>query len=156
MGAFKTYHFSSGKTYGERLVGGLMFLLLIALLFYLFYQLFILLWYAVPILLIVLLIMDARVLKAHVQTVGRQIAQQPISGLLGAAINLLGLPIVLIGLILKSWIFKRFGRVVREQAASVQDPQFTPYEEIESRTEESPARRRQAVAADHRYDDLFE
>jgi hypothetical protein len=66
------------------------------------------------------------------------------------------LPIVLIGLILKSWIFKRFGRVARETASIGQDPQFTPYEEIESKTEENPTRQRQAVAADHRYDDLFE
>lgn len=156
MGTFKTYHYSSGKSYWERLLGSILFLGLMVLLFYLFFQLYKLLWFAVPIFIIVLLILDRRVLWAHFKSLADQISNNFLAGLAGALVNLLGLPFVLIGLILKSWIFKKFGKLSQDQNPRQSGETYTSYEEVESLPNQSSTSRQRKAELDHRYDDLFE
>lgn len=156
MNTFKTYHYSSGKSYWERLVGSILFLGILVLLFYLFYQLYKLLWLAVPVLLLAILIMDSKVLGSHLKSIGDQIGRNFVGGMALALINLIGFPFVLIGLILKSWIFKKFSKINQEPLQQNSDSDFSPYEEIDSMSQPLPPNRLRKKEADHRYDDLFE
>ncbi|MBK8954512.1 MAG: hypothetical protein IPM34_03015 [Saprospiraceae bacterium] len=156
MGTFKTYHYSSGKSYWERLLGSVLFLGLIALMFYLFFQLYVMLWYIVPLLILALLIFDRKVFWAHFKSIGDQISNNILAGLAGALVNLLGLPFVLIGLLLKSWIFKKFGKLSQEHNSALSNDAYTSYEEVESQPNKSNPNRLRKAETDHRYDDLFE
>jgi len=156
MSTFKTYHYSSGKSYWERLVGSILFMGILILLFYLFFQLYKLLWYAVPVLIIALLVLDAKILTAHLKNIKDQIASNFLAGTAGAVVNLLGLPFVLIGLILKSWIFKKFNKINQDAMQSTDQDGFISYEEVDSYSKPLPEKRLKKQEADHRYDDLFE
>lgn len=156
MATFKTYHYSSGKSYWERLLGSILFLGLMVLMFYLFFQLYKLLWYGVPLLIIALLILDRRVLWAHFKSLADQLSSNFLAGMAGALVNLLGLPFVLIGLLLKSWIFKKFGKLSQEQNTSQNTDGYTQYEEVDSKPNSGNQTRLRKSEIDHRYDDLFE
>lgn len=141
----------------ERIVGSILFLLFIFLLFYLFFQIYKLLWFAVPVLLIISLIMDARIVGSHFKKIGSEIAAHPISGLLYAGMNLVGLPFILIGLIFKSWMLKKVQSAKEELYSSKNnDLGYTSYEEVDLEPNSQDNNIKKKQLADHRYDDLFE
>ncbi len=157
MSSFKSYSYASGRSPWERLIGSILFLAFTFFLFYLFFQLYKLLWFAVPVLLIISLIMDARVLGSHFKKIGSEIAEHPLTGLLYAVMNLIGLPFVLIGLIFKSWMLKKVQSVKEEIFTSKNsDLGYTSYEEVDSDTVHQDNNIKKKQLADHRYDDLFE
>ena len=155
MNTFKTYSYSSGKSFPERLLGSMIFLLFIALLFYLFFQLYKFLWLASPLFLIIALILEPKVVFAYFKNIWVQITESIVSGLMNALVNVLGFPFVSIGLIFKAWIYKKFGRLNRQMNQDPFEEKFTPYEEMDFTAKSKNPSKPQALA-DGRYDDLFE
>ncbi len=155
MNTFKTYSYSSGKSFSEKLIGSLVFLLFISLLFYLFFQLYKFLWFASPIFLIVAFILEPKVVAAYFKNIWHQMTENLFSGLMNALINIIGFPFVSIGLIFKAWVYKKFGRLNHNINQEAFDDQFTTYEEMDIDSNTKTKSRRSALA-DGRYDDLFE
>jgi len=155
MNTFKTYSYSSGKSFTERLLGSLIFLIFIAVLFYLFFQLYKFLWFASPIFLIIAFILEPKVVFAYFKNIWVQIWKNVLFGLFNALINVIGFPFVSIGLIFKAWVYKKFGRLNEQMKQDHFEEKFTPYEEMDFDTKPKNQSRRNALAAG-RYDDLFE
>lgn len=155
MNSFKTYSYSTGKTSLEKITGSLVFLIILALLFYLFFQLYKFLWFISPLLIITSLVLDKRALLDYLKNIGQQITQNPIGGLINAMVNLLGLPFVLIGVVLKSWTIKRISKMQNTQSYYSKEEDFTPYEEVEIKYSK-PKQEKKSITVDSRYDDLFE
>lgn len=155
MNSFKTYSYSSGKTSLEKITGSLVFLIILALLFYLFFQLYKFLWLISPLLIITSLVLDKRALLEYIKNIGQQISNNPVSGLINAMVNILGLPFVLIGIVLKTWTIKRISKMQSAQSHYSREDDFTPYEEVEIKSGTSRPEKK-SITTDSRYDDLFE
>ncbi|HEX5625112.1 MAG TPA: hypothetical protein VFX48_03770 [Saprospiraceae bacterium] len=155
MSTYKSYTFSSGKSFTERLLGSLIFLVFIGLLFYLFYQLYLLMWYAVPVFLLIALLLEYRVVLGYFRNLWAQIADNPLGGLIQMGINVVGFPFVTLGLIFKAWMYKKFGRIQQDLNQQPDEAAYTHYEEVEP-DQPDAERPKQRVIADGRYDDLFE
>jgi hypothetical protein len=155
MNTFKTYTYSSGKSFTERLLGSLIFLIFIAVLFYLFFQLYKFLWFASPVFLIVAFILEPKVVFAYFKNIWMQIRENILAGLLNAIINVIGFPFVSIGLIFKAWVYKKFGRLNQQMKQNHFEEKFTPYEEMDFEAKPNNTKKQNALA-DGRYDDLFE
>jgi hypothetical protein len=155
MNTFKTYSYSSGKSFLERLMGSLIFFLVIAILFYLFFQLYKFLWFASPIFLIIAFILEPKVVFAYFKNIWMQITENLFSGLMNAVVNVIGFPFVSIGLIFKAWVYKKFGRLNQQMKQDHFEEKFTPYEEMDFEAKSKNPSKQNALA-DGRYDDLFE
>lgn len=155
MNTFKSYSYSSGKSFTEKLFGSLLFLLFIALLFYLFFQLYKLLWIASPVFLLIALLLEYKVVLAYFKNIFQHIKENVLSGLMSLLVNILGFPFVSIGLIFKAWVYRKFGRLNQQMQAESYDDKFTAYEEMESESKPRFSSKQNALA-DGRYDDLFE
>ncbi len=155
MATLRTYHYSSGKGFAEKFFGSLIFLLFLAGLFYLFFQIYILMWYACPIFLAIALILEPKLVWTYIKTIWQKILASPVAGIIQAAINLIGLPFVSIGLIFKAWIYRKFGRINQQIYQDHYEEKFTPFEELDP-VEPHSQRTKKVVPADSRYDDLFE
>ncbi len=155
MNTFKTYGYSSGKNFTERLLGSLIFLIFIAVLFYLFFQLYKFLWFASPLFLIIAFILEPKVVFAYFKNIWVQIRENFLAGLLNAIINVIGFPFVSIGLIFKAWVYKKFGRLNEQMKQDHFEEKYTPYEEMDFESKPKNQSRQNSLA-DGRYDDLFE
>jgi len=155
MPTVRTYHYSSGKGFAEKFFGSLVFLLFIAGFFYLFFQVYKLMWYACPVLLLIAFILEPKLIWSYIKTIWKQIVVSPVSGLIQALINLVGLPFVSIGLIFKAWIYRKFGQINQQIQPEDFEEKFTSYEDVEM-TKPNPQNVKKVQLADSRYDDLFE
>ena len=155
MSTFKTYNYSSGKSFYEKLLGSLVFLIFIGLLLYLFFQFYKLMWYVCPLLLIIALILEPKVIGSYFKNIWIQIKENPLAGLIQAGINIIGLPFVSLGLIFKAWVYKKFGRLNDPANQDSFEDKFTPFEEINIEKRPS-SQTKKPVISDGRYDDLFE
>ncbi|MBL7820171.1 MAG: hypothetical protein JNL65_06120 [Saprospiraceae bacterium] len=155
MPTVRTYHYSSGKGFAEKFFGSLIFLLFIAGFFYLFFQVYKLMWYACPVLLLIAFILEPKLVWSYIKTIWKQIVVSPVSGLIQALINLVGLPFVSIGLIFKAWIYRKFGQINQQIQPEDFEEKFTSYEDVEM-TKPNPQNVKKVQLADSRYDDLFE
>lgn len=155
MNTFKTYNYSNGKGFTERLFGSLVFLFFIALLFYLFFQLYKFLWLASPLFLIFAFILEPKVVIAYFKNIWIQISDNFLSGIMNLFVNVFGFPFVSIGLIFKAWVYKKFGRLNDQVKQDQFDVKFTPYEEMDFESKPKNPTKKSALA-DGRYDDLFE
>lgn len=154
MSTFKTYSYSSGKGFTEKLIGSLIFLLFIALLFYLFFQLYKFLWFASPLFLIVAFILEPKVIFSYFKNIWTQITENFFSGFMNLLVNVIGFPFVSIGLIFKAWVYKKFGRLNQQKQDNFEE-KYTPYEEMDFESKPKNSSKQNALA-DGRYDDLFE
>jgi len=155
MAILRTYNYSSGKGFAEKFFGSLIFLLFIAGFFYLFFQVYKLMWYACPVLLLIAFILEPKLVWSYITTIWKQIVVSPVSGLIQALINLVGLPFVSIGLVFKAWIYRKFGQINQQAHQEEFDDKFTSYEDVET-TQQAPQNSKKVQLADSRYDDLFE
>lgn len=155
MNSFRTYSYSSGKTSLEKIAGSIVFLAILAILFYLFFQLYKFLWLLSPILIIISLVLDKRALLEYLKNIGQQISKNPISGIINALVNFMGLPFVLIGIILKTWTIKRLAKMQSAHYKFAEQDEYTPYEDVTIKSEHSKQEKK-SITADSRYDDLFE
>ncbi|MGB3083748.1 MAG: hypothetical protein WBB21_03470 [Saprospiraceae bacterium] len=112
-------------------------------------------WYACPILLIIALVLEPKVIGSYFKNIWMQIVDNPIGGLIQAGINVIGLPFVSLGLIFKAWAYKKFGRLNQQMNQDHFEEKFTPYEEVDLKDRPSQ-HQKQTTLADSRYDDLFE
>ena len=92
---------------------------------------------------------------SYIKTIWKQIVVSPVSGLIQALINLVGLPFVSIGLIFKAWIYRKFGQINQQIQPEDFEEKFTSYEDVEM-TKPNPQNVKKVQLADSRYDDLFE
>lgn len=75
--------------------------------------------------------------------------------MINAMVNILGLPFVLIGIVLKTWTIKRISKMQGAQSHYSREDDFTPYEEVEIKSGTSRPEKK-SITTDSRYDDLFE
>lgn len=98
----------------------------------------------------------------HVRMIGQSFKQNFLAGLLELCLQIIGLPVVSIGLVIKTWAFKKFGQFKEDlKSHSVNtEGTFTQYEDLtETKTEhkaDEPHEREKQLKVSHSYDDLFE
>ncbi len=112
-------------------------------------------WYACPVLLLIAFILEPKLVWSYIKTIWKQIVVSPVSGLIQALINLVGLPFVSIGLIFKAWIYRKFGQINQQIQPEDFEEKFTSYEDVEM-TKPNQQNVKKVQLADSRYDDLFE
>ena len=105
--------------------------------------------------LLIAFILEPKLVWSYITAIWKQIVVSPVSGLIQALINLVGLPFVSIGLIFKAWIYRKFGQINQQVHQEEFDDKFTSYEDVET-TQQAPQNSKKVQLADSRYDDLFE
>ncbi len=90
--------------------------------------------------------------------IGQSFQQNFIGGLLEVGLQVIGLPIVSIGLIIKAWAYKKFGQLKDEMETqnNTNQNQYTTYEEVVDSTQTLPNSSESKPKASNNYDDLFE
>ncbi|NOT37044.1 MAG: hypothetical protein HOP11_06680 [Saprospiraceae bacterium] len=93
--------------------------------------------------------------------IGKSFQQNPLAGLLELGLQIIGLPIVSIGLLIKAWAYKKFGQIKEEmEAQSAHDNAYTQYEEVKTETPVLDNNNLYAsenkTKSSNSYDDLFE
>jgi hypothetical protein len=109
---------------------GLFIMGLFLFLIFLFLRaLFLILFYLTPVMFILILIFDARVLLHYVTSLGIKIKKNWISGLIQTGLSLLFLPVILVYLLFQAILNKQLKK--QEQAPSGGN-EWTEFEELES------------------------
>ena len=105
----RSYSYYSNRSFGQRLLAAIALLLFISLFFYLSWQIYKLLFIISPIFIVIALVLHSPVVGNHIKSIGLRFKQGLFGGLFNVAIQLIGLPIVSIGLAFKAWAYKKFG-----------------------------------------------
>lgn len=93
--------------------------------------LFILLYYLTPVLFILILVFDAKVILNHIKYLGRKIKDNPVSGLIQTGLSILFLPIVLVYLLFQVLINRQFKKN-QMNTGNNQTSDWADFEELES------------------------
>ncbi|MFN8330659.1 MAG: hypothetical protein U0T81_05500 [Saprospiraceae bacterium] len=153
--------YEPSKSFGQRLLGTLIFVAIIGVCLYLFYQIYKLLFLLSPIFIIAALVMHPKVVGNHIRMIGQSFQQNFVGGLLELMIQLIGLPIVTIGLVVKAWAYRKFGQY-REGQVQVEsfEERYAHYEEVTStpviNAHNAAPQEKNTVRESVNYDDLFE
>lgn len=155
----RIYTYGSQGSIFQRIVGILAFLIIVGLCLYLFYHIYILLFYASPLFIVAALIIYPGIVSSHLKMIGSSFRQNPIGGLLELGLQIVGLPIVSLGLLVKAWAYKKFGQLKDEfQKNRSAEDTFVQYEEVKEEKPSLPSE----LSTDNKnktsnsYDDLFE
>ncbi len=158
MSSGKIYHYSQGRSWIERIMGSLIFLVIILLFFYLSFQIYKLLYLLSPVFIILAIAIQPRVVWDYIKNIGNSFKQSMVGGALHVLVQVLGLPIVAIGLIFKAWALKKFGVIDERGGAKDEHEEFSSYEELKSDNTANTIseKKQEARAMADNYDDLFE
>lgn len=156
----RIYTYGAGTSFTQRILGTFVFLIIIAACFYLFYHIYRILFYASPLFILAALIINPKIVSNHLKMIKQSFLQSFLGGLFEVGLQVIGLPIVSIGLVIKAWAYKKFGQLKNEMEtqSSTSHNQYTTYEEVNeptptlssSNTTDSKSK------ASNNYDDLFE
>lgn len=83
-----------------------------------------------PIFLIAAVIIYPRVVGNHIKIILQTFKASFIGGMLHIGLQLIGLPLVSIGLIFKAWAYKNFGVMQPESSDHAFEEKYTAYEEV--------------------------
>jgi hypothetical protein len=148
----RKYTYSQGQSWVERIIGSLIFLMIILLFFYLSFQIYKILFLLTPLFIIVALAIQPKVVWEYVKNIAANFKNNFLGGLFHLMVQIIGMPIVSIGLIFKAWVYKKLGTINNQIN---DEEEFTPYDEVENHKfdlSEKPKKER----ASNRYDELFE
>ncbi len=157
----RIYTYENPKGFGQRILGTILFVGIVAGCLYLFYQVYKFLFYLSPLFIIASLIIYPKIVGNHIKMISQSFKQNFIAGIIELVLQLIGLPIVSIGLVVKAWAYKKFG-LLKENIKSSEpfDERYTQYVEIvdtesEAASETTPKNqlKKEEVIS---YDDLFE
>jgi Na+-transporting methylmalonyl-CoA/oxaloacetate decarboxylase gamma subunit len=98
--------------------------------FYVFFYLVKFLYYATPLLILAVILLNYRVLVAHFSALFRRIAKDPLMGILSMFVNLLGLPFVMLYLVFVA-LFTRGLNKATENAFKQERQEYTDYEIVD-------------------------
>ncbi|HQX43196.1 MAG: hypothetical protein IPP06_02340 [Saprospiraceae bacterium] len=155
----KTYTFNSDKNLYQRIIGTLVLLAFVGVFLYLFYHVYRILFFLSPIFLIAAVIIYPRVVGNHIKIILQTFKASFIGGMLHIGLQLIGLPLVSIGLIFKAWAYKNFGVMQPESSDHAFEEKYTAYEEVmdpnagSKDLNKKSAEKEKALSG---YDDLFE
>lgn len=125
--------YRSFNTAGKFPFLGLLIMGLFLFLVFLFLRaLFIVLYYLTPVLFILILIFDAKVIINHIKYLGRKIKENPVSGLIQTGLSILFLPILLVYLLFQVLINRQFKKN-QANASDNQTSDWADFEELDSR-----------------------
>lgn len=125
--------YRSFNTAGKFPFLGLLIMGLFLFLLFLFLRaLFIMLYYLTPVLFLLILIFDAKVLLNHVKYLGKKIKDNPVSGLIQTGLSILFLPIVFVYLLFQALISRQFKKN-QANAGDNQTSDWADFEELDSR-----------------------
>ena len=142
--------------FGQKFIGTLAFLALISLCLFLFYHIYRLLYFASPLFIIVALILNYRIVGNHIRMIGHSFKQNFFAGLVEFGLQIIGLPIVSLGLVVKAWAFKKFGEWEKTHHENTNtETQYTSYEEVSNTPAEEKIKEISKKESSN-YDDLFE
>ena len=161
----RSYSYYSNRSFGQRLLAAIALLLFISLFFYLSWQINKLLFIISPIFIVIALVLHSPVVGNHIKSIGLRFKQGLFGGLFNVAIQLIGLPIVSIGLAFKAWAYKKFGKIQDQMVGGTNTEEgYTQYEEIpnddrfdlnqERKSSEKKSATKENSQQNH-YDDLF-
>ncbi|MEO6189787.1 MAG: hypothetical protein ABIO44_04860 [Saprospiraceae bacterium] len=91
--------------------------------------------------------------------IGLSLKQNVFGGLLEIGLQLIGLPIVSIGLMIKAWAYKKFGQAKESfQQNYKSEEEFTSYEDVKSEKLDYTFKSKhiEPMSKPNNYDDLFE
>lgn len=148
----RKYTYSQGQSWVERIIGSLIFLMIILLFFYLSFQIYKVLFLLTPLFIIVALAIQPKVVWEYVKNIAANFKNNFLGGLFHLVVQIIGMPIVSIGLIFKAWVYKKLGTINNQIN---DEEEFTPYDEVENhkfKLSEKPKKE----SASNRYDELFE
>lgn len=125
--------YRSFNTSGKFPFLGLLIMGLFLLLVFLFLRaLFIMLYYLTPILFVLVLVFDAKVILNHVKYLGKKIKDNPVSGIVQTGLSILFLPIVLVYLLFQALINRQFKKN-QMNTGNNQTSDWADFEELDSR-----------------------
>lgn len=125
--------YRSFNTAGKFPFLGLLIMGLFLFLVFLFLRaLFIVLYYLTPVLFILILIFDAKVIINHIKYLGRKIKDNLVSGLIQTGLSVLFLPILLVYLLFQVLINRQFKKN-QMNAGDNQTSDWADFEELDSR-----------------------
>lgn len=151
----KRYYKTSSGPFGS-IIGLLMIVLFFFVLFKISAFVFSLLWYVAPILLIVTLVMDHKIVTNYLEWVVGKFKTNPLFAVALSLLTVLGFPIVA-GYLFSKLMVKRKITKMTQQFEKNTKGEFVDYEEVDSQPlelDELPPRQKQK--AQNKYDDLFE
>lgn len=119
------------------IIGLLLTALFIVVLYYILKGLFIVLYWSAPVLLIVLLILDYKILTNHLKKLFYRIRHEPFRGILMLCLNIVGLPFVL-GWLVGLALFRRKIRQVEKEIRHRKEGEYADYEIVEESGLELP------------------
>lgn len=149
-GSKRTY--SQGQSWTERIIGSMIFLVVIFMFFYLSFQIYKILFLLTPVFILIALAIQPKVVWEYLKSVGANFKNNLVGGILHVLIQIIGMPIVALGLIFKAWVFKKLGSI---QNQINEDEEYSPYDEVETHTFDLSQRPKKEKVT-NRYDELFE
>lgn len=127
----RSYSYYSNRSFTQRFIAGLVLFIVIGLFFYLSWQLYKLLYLLSPLFIALALIFHSPVVGNHIKSIGSRFQNSVIGGMLNVLVQIIGLPIVTIGLAFKAWAYKKFGHLQRQMNAQTTEESYTPFEEVQ-------------------------
>ena len=124
--------YRSFNTAGKFPFLGLLIMGLFLFVIFLFLRaIFILLYYLTPVLIILILVFDAKVILNHIKYLGKKIKDSPVSGLIQTGLSILFLPILLVYLLFQALINRQFKKN-QMNTGNNQTSDWADFEELES------------------------
>ncbi|HMS28814.1 MAG TPA: hypothetical protein PKD32_03070 [Saprospiraceae bacterium] len=158
MNNHRSYSFDTGRSFTEKLIGGLIFFIFLLVLFYLGFQIYKFLFYITPLFILIALILKPSVVWDHIKGIGRSFKISPLGGLFYLAMQLIGLPFVTAGLAFKAWAYRKFGQVSEKIYRGDEEQSYTPYEEVDLENiiiKKERVAKKESLKEANQYDDLF-
>ncbi|MCI1265627.1 MAG: hypothetical protein LKG19_03560 [Saprospiraceae bacterium] len=149
----------TNRSLPQRIFGALMFIVIVTLFLYLFYQIYRLLFLLSPLFLFAAVLLFPKVIFDHLKSIGLAFKQNLIGGLTNLTIQIIGLPLVSIGLVFKAWAYRKFGQLQGTSNPSKSEDEFVSYEEVDSTTNNQSVQKTKSIEKEKAYsayEDLFE
>ena len=147
----------TNRSLPQRIFGALMFIVIVTLFLYLFYQIYRFL--LSPLFLFAAVLLFPKVIFDHLKSIGLAFKQNLIGGLTNLTIQIIGLPLVSIGLVFKAWAYRKFGQLQGTSNPSKSEDEFVSYEEVDSTTNNQSVQKTKSIEKEKAYsayEDLFE
>ena len=155
----RIYTYDNHKGLGQKILGTFAFIFIITLCLYLFFQVYKFLFYLTPLFILIALIIYPKIVLNHIKMIGLSLKQNVFGGIMEIGLQLIGLPIVSIGLMIKAWAYKKFGQASESfQQNYKSEVEFTPYEDVKNEKLDytTKAKPDETLSKPNNYDDLFE
>lgn len=95
----------------------------------------------------------------HIKMIGQSFHQNILGGLLEFGLQIIGLPLVSIGLVIKAWAYKKFGQFQEKaQMDNIFEERYTYFEEVQESPGELLESKKSEVSKkeSNNYEDLYE